>query len=172
MHSRTGRQNDMDKHSDAELNSLRAVPQTESEPTSEPIFILTSGQLQGIIDKALEPLQEEINTINQRLDAHSKKIYGRTESHGKKSDVRKKRLAEILVARKNIGLTYSEVGKILELGTRNGSKNTREQNMTHFGKVLESSIKEFVVTDNKTSGGKLVKLTSVYYSHLTKPKED
>jgi len=85
---------------------------------------------------------------------------------GKKSDLRKKALANALVSRKNVGMTYAEIGKFLELGSRKEGKSTREQNMTHFGKLLEASPNEFVVTPSRTRGGKLVKLTKTYYDHL------
>lgn len=87
-------------------------------------------------------------------------------SGGKKSDLRKRSLANALVSRKNVGMTYAEIGKFLELGSRNGSKNTREQNMTHFGKLLEASPDEFVVTSCRTRCGKMVRLTKTYYEHL------
>ena len=170
------------------IKALRATQDVSPEPTSEQVYVFSSSQLQDLISHAIseatKPLNESLEALQEwqketelRLDKHSEWIsdlkYGKSAgAHGKKSDERKKRLSGILVARKNAGLTYSEVGKILELGTRQGTKNTREQNMTHFGKVLESANKEFVVTPSKTSGGKLVKLTSTYYSHLTKPKED
>ncbi len=85
---------------------------------------------------------------------------------GKKSDGRKKALANVLLSRNNQGMTFSEIGKFLELGSRKNGKSTREQNMTHFGKLLEADKKSFVVTNGKTSGGKLVKLTKTYYEHL------
>ena len=84
---------------------------------------------------------------------------------GKKSDLRKARLAEILVSRKNQPMTFSEAGKVLELGSRTNGKNTREQNMTHFGKLLEATPREFEISASKM-GGKLVRLTKIYYDHL------
>lgn len=85
---------------------------------------------------------------------------------GKKSDQRKKLLANALLSRQNQGMTFAEIGKFLELGSRRNGKNTREQNMTHFGKLLEADKKSFVVTPGRTNGGKLVKLTKIYYEHL------
>ena len=84
---------------------------------------------------------------------------------GKKSDLRKARLAEILVSRKNQPMTFSEVGKVLELGSRTNGKNTREQNMTHFRKLLEAAPREFEISPSKM-GGKLIRLTKIYYDHL------
>lgn len=84
---------------------------------------------------------------------------------GKKSDLRKARLAEILVSRNNRPMAFAEIGKALELGSRANGKNTREQNMTHFGKILEAAHKEFIVSQSKM-GGKLVRLTKIYYDHL------
>lgn len=85
---------------------------------------------------------------------------------GKKSDARKKALANALLSRHNEGMTFAETGKFLELGSRKNGKSTREQNMTHFGKLLSADKKNFVVSAGKTSGGYLVKLTKIYYEHL------
>jgi hypothetical protein len=63
-------------------------------------------------------------------------------------------------------MTFSEIGKFLELGSRKNGKSTREQNMTHFGKLLSADKKNFVVTEGRTYGGYLVKLTKIYYEHL------
>lgn len=102
-----------------------------------------------------------LEAAQDELDA---KVRGGHKS-GKKSDLRKARLAEILVSRNNQPMTFAEIGKVLELGSRTNDKNTREQNMTHFGKILEAAHKEFMVTQSKM-GGKLVRLTRIYYDHL------
>lgn len=159
---------------------------------SEQVFVLTGDQLQAIIDKALldarksmiseldgeyikrsefEALKERILNISGRTsgleaaqDELDAKMRGGHKS-GKKSDLRKARLAEILVSRNNRPMAFAEIGKALELGSRANGKNTREQNMTHFGKILEAAHKEFIVSQSKM-GGKLVRLTKIYYDHL------
>lgn len=112
----------------------------------------------------------EFNDLRASEIAHDRQRLAKLErlpvKPGKKTDQRKKALANQLVAIKNIGMTYAQIGKFLELGTRRNGKNTREQNMTHFGKLLEADKKNFVVTDGRTNGGKLVKLTKIYYEHL------
>ncbi|MCK9568645.1 hypothetical protein M0R72_06870 [Candidatus Pacearchaeota archaeon] len=124
-----------------------------------------------ILEKENMGLKSQINEHELRLNKQSEyiqdlKYAAKVAKPGKKSDARKKALADQLVATKNIGMTYAQIGKFLELGSRKNGKNTREQNMTHFGKLLEADKKSFVVTDGKTSGGKLVKLTKIYYEHL------
>jgi hypothetical protein len=62
-------------------------------------------------------------------------------------------------------MTFSEVGKYLELGSRSGKASTRRQNMTLFGKILESESKRFHVFDSETQkGAKMVCLTSEYFT--------
>lgn len=114
--------------------------------------------------KHLEENQEILFGIIGRLK--------RVQDAGKKSDQRKKALARALVLRHNAGMTYAEIGKLLELGSRHGDRNTREQNMTHFGKLLDASPREFVVTPSRTQGGKLVKLNKIYYEHLLRGDSD
>ena len=153
------------------INKPRPALSDVSAPEQEPILSLTKSQLKAIILDEVKDLTERLDFAEKRLDKQSEYItalqYSKKATNpSRKSDDRKKRLADILVARKNAGITYSEIGKILELGTRQGSKNSRKQNMTHFGKILVASEKEFVVTVSKTEGGKLVKLTNIYYNHL------
>lgn len=124
-----------------------------------------------ILEKENMCLKSQINEHELRLNKQSEyiqdlKYAAKAAKLSKKSDQRKKALANQLMMIKNIGMTYAQIGKFLELGSRKNGKNTREQNMTHFGKLLEADKKSFVVTNGKTSGGKLVKLTKIYYEHL------
>ncbi len=111
----------------------------------------------------IEELRDEVDSLNAQM-AKMRSM----KPPGKKTEERKEKLAVTLMYRKNIGMTYAEIGKMLELGSRRNGKNTREQNMTHFGKLLEADKKNFVVTDGRTNGGKLVKLTKTYFEHLVK----
>ena len=110
-------------------------------------------------------LRDEVDFLTAQLS----KMRGIKPS-GKKSEERIEKLAMTLMYRKNTPLTYAEIGKILELGSRtsDGKKNTREQNMTHLGKKLETMPDKFIVMAGKTRGGKLVKLTAKYFDHLCK----
>ena len=131
-------------------------------PEAPAVVILPRDGYEAILARidSLETNQEFLFGIIAKLR--------KTAEDGKKSDQRKTALARALVARKNAGMTYAEIGKLLELGSRQGSKNTRSQNMTHFGKLLEMAPKEFIITESRTQGGKLVKLTKIYYEHLLK----
>jgi hypothetical protein len=124
-----------------------------------------------LLREEITGLKTQINEHELRLDKQSEYIQelrfsAKAATPGKKSDQRKKALASALISRQNQGMTFSEIGKFLELGSRKNGKSTREQNMTHFGKLLEADKKSFIVTEGKTSGGKLVKLTKIYYEHL------
>lgn len=88
---------------------------------------------------------------------------------GKLTERRLKKLDYLLASRSNEAMTFSEIGKILELGRRDEKKNTRPQAMTKFGKILESRKDCYEVTEGKTQrGAKLVKLTRDYYGHCQK----
>ena len=84
---------------------------------------------------------------------------------GKKQDIRLNYLESLLISRGNEPLTFSEVGKYLELGSRTGKDTTRRQNMTIFGKVLAEKIDRFYVFDSNTQkGAKMVCLSSEYFA--------
>lgn len=49
----------MDKLATASINNLR-IPEADVPPSEDPIFVLTASQLQEIITRAIQPLQEEL----------------------------------------------------------------------------------------------------------------
>lgn len=112
----------------------------------------------GQVDELFEGLSE--------LEDRVARLEGKPAKIGQKTEKRMLKIALTLLSRGNEGMSYAEIGKILELGSRAGKTCTREQNMTHFGKRLEEAKDRFVITPNKTSGGKLVHLTKDYYEHL------
>ena len=85
---------------------------------------------------------------------------------GSKQAVRLAKLEQLLLSRHNSPMTFSEVGKALELGSRSNGKNTRRQNMTLLGKSLAPD--KFEVFSSKTQNGKMVRLTRDYYQHLVR----
>lgn len=52
----------MDKLAVASINSF-GIPPKADVPPEEPIFVLTSGQLQDIITRAIQPLQDELSEL-------------------------------------------------------------------------------------------------------------
>ena len=50
----------MDSLLAAEINRFGPEPKADVSPSEDPIFVLTSGQLQDIISRAIQPLQDEI----------------------------------------------------------------------------------------------------------------
>jgi len=112
----------------------------------------------------LEDFREDISEVVEKLTSSRIK-----QTPGKKTEERKFKLAIHLLNRKNVPIRFSEVGKILELGSRSavGRKdNTRKQNMYYFGKALEADKKNFEVSQCRTAPGKQVSLTRAYYNHL------
>jgi hypothetical protein len=87
---------------------------------------------------------------------------------GKLTERRLKKLDYLLTSRSNESMTFSEIGKILELGRRDERANTRRQAMTKFGKVLEAKKDCYEVSNCAIRSGKQVKLTRDYYQHCKK----
>ncbi len=57
----------MTKLADARINSFGLEPEADA-PTSEEVFILTARQLQAVITRALQPLQEELSSLREERD--------------------------------------------------------------------------------------------------------
>lgn len=112
----------------------------------------------------VDDLMEWADEVDKKLD-HLEGI----RKPGKKQEARLRKLDQLLVLRNNEAITFSEIGKLLELGHRDEKKNTRPQAMTKFGKVLEGLEDHYEITDSKVmKGSKLVKLTRNYYLHARK----
>jgi hypothetical protein len=69
---------------------------------------------------------------------------------GKLTERRLKKLDYLLTSRSNEAMTFSEIGKIHELGRRDEKANTRPQAMTKFGKILASKTTCYEVTESIT----------------------
>ncbi len=57
----------MTKLADASINSFGPMPEAGVTPEEETIFVLTAGQLQEIISRSIQPLQEEMAALRSRL---------------------------------------------------------------------------------------------------------
>ena len=55
----------MDNVATASINSFGILPQADVLPSEDPIFVLTSSQLQEIISRAIQPLQDRIKTLEE-----------------------------------------------------------------------------------------------------------
>lgn len=131
---------------------------------------VVKGELQALLDDLrkyrvfsdgikIEELREEVDV----LKAEIAKLKG-ARKPGYKQAARLAKLDQLLLSRNNEGMTFSEIGKILELGSRAIGKNTRRQAMTKFSKSLDP--KNYEVFASRTQGGKMVKLTREYAKHL------
>jgi hypothetical protein len=111
---------------------------------------------------------EEIAHLRENQEIQATQIFrmraqAPKRSVGKKQDARLNKLEALLIARGNEALTFSEVGKFLELGSR-GKTNTRRQNMTAFGKILAEKVERFHVFNSSTQkGARMVCLAEGYY---------
>ncbi|HOV82960.1 MAG TPA: hypothetical protein PLQ01_09845 [Methanothrix sp.] len=83
---------------------------------------------------------------------------------GKKTDARLRALENLLIARGNEPLTFSEVGKYLELGSRKGKSTTRRQNMTLLGKIAANDERFHVFESNTQQGAKMIALNRDYFA--------
>lgn len=108
---------------------------------------------------------DDLFEISGELEGRIAKLEGIPKAH--KQESRLKRLDAILYNRGNEPLTFAEIGKLLELGSRTEKKNTRPQAMTKLGKVLEAESKRYIVFDSKTQAkARMVRLTPDYFKHL------
>ena len=162
------------------IKASRLAPDASQEPTSEPILFLTSThEIEEIIRKATDPLLQKIDDLESRI-----KIIGKFQDRQddrldrlenipvKPSEKRKALLAKLdllLANRKNQPMTFSEIGKLLELGIRSpDGKTTRRQAMTKFSKILLAQGDRYEIFQSKTVGGKMVRLVNDYYLHVLK----
>lgn len=109
-------------------------------------------------DVALERARDRkrIAAIESRIAVKS--------SCGKKQEARLAKIEHLLIARGNEPLTFSEVGKYLELGSRDGGMNTRRQNMTLLGKIINADDRFRVFESNTRKGSKMIALSGEYFS--------
>lgn len=163
-------------------DAISAFPSNVS-PSDQDQLVLTRGELKRIIAGAMKEVREDIDDLRaevaeerafdrrriRALEEHPKQKE-RFEVPGEKTKARLARLEALLIVRANEPLTFAEVGKYLELGTRREKVNTRKQNMTVFGKLIEAESDRFHVFDSKTRrGSKMVCLDEQYY--LKGPKK-
>ena len=57
----------MDKVASANINTFGPSPKADVPPEEESVFVLTSSQLQELISRAIQPLQEEMAALHSRL---------------------------------------------------------------------------------------------------------
>jgi len=112
--------------------------------------------------KALEARLDEVNCTLAVDIAFDRKRISALERHPPEIDHQAgcplEKLDSVLVSRRNQPMTFSEVGKILELGCRSSKTNTRRQAMTKFSKILLSKVDRYIISNSKIVNGKLVDL--------------
>jgi hypothetical protein len=132
-------------------------------------------ELRGEV-RALEASLDEVNSILAEDIAYDRKRISALERIPQrlttKRDARLKKLDAVLLSRRNQPVTFSEVGKILELGSRQGKTNTRRQAMTKFSKILSSKVDCYTISNSKIVNGKLVRLTDSYYQKLLRGRRE
>ncbi len=117
--------------------------------------------------KAQQEYGARLADVEERLEQLEVVTRGQKRAPGKVTEGRMLKLAVTLVNRRNAPISFSEISKLLELGSRSsdGKKNTRKQNMTHFGRILEDAHDKFVIRKD-SHGHKCAQLTKSYYNHL------
>lgn len=126
--------------------------------------------------KALQGRLEEVNSFLAEDIAYDRKRISALERIPQrlttKLDARLNKLDHLLVSRRNQPMTFSEVGKILELGSRSSKTNTRRQAMTKFSKILLSKVDCYAISKSKIVNVKLVRLTDSYYEKLLRGRRE
>lgn len=108
-----------------------------------------------------------VNKAAQRIAPLERLSIASAARPGAKAEARKNKLDKILLSRRNEPMTFSDIGKLLELGIRSdGNLNTRRQAMTKFSKILLASPDRYEITEGRTRRGKLCRLNKDYYDHL------
>ena len=113
-------------------------------------------------EKEISSLWENFG-IAMNLISQLKTKKARAKDAGKKTSLRLAAIENLLVMNGNEPLTFAQIGKMLELGTREGKTNTRKQNMTILGKTLEADPKFVVFDSNTQKGRKMVRLDDGYF---------
>jgi hypothetical protein len=124
--------------------------------------------------ETIETLRNQIDEVNSHLAldiAYDRKRLSKLEhapiNPTQKQELRLSRLDKLIAGRHNQGITFSEIGKILELGSRSpDGRSTRRQRMTDFGKLLSQKPECYEIFPSKTQGGKMVRLVNDYYLHV------
>ena len=114
------------------------------------------------VQVAFDTMNEQSKVINQlthkvRLTPPPK-VAATTEGKLQKLDT-------LLLARSE-PVSFSEVGRILELGSKGKGKNTRRQAMTKLGHIIESHPDRYIVRKSDHSNQKFISLVPAYRQHL------
>ena len=140
---------------------------------------IANNALEFELKQSVKALQERLDEVNATLAvdiAYDRRRISALERIPQrlttKQDARLKKLDAVLVSRRNQPMTFSEVGKILELGSRSSKTNTRRQAMTKFSKILLSKVDCYRITDSKVVNGKLVRLADGYYEKLLRGRRE
>ena len=64
----------MDKLATASINSFGPMPEAAAVPPEDPIFVLTASQLQKIISRAIQPLQDELSELKATVASQGEEI--------------------------------------------------------------------------------------------------
>ena len=106
----------MDKLATASINSFGIAPKADVPPSEDPIFVLTSSQLQEIISRAIQPLKdrisdlEDMNAIRAREIAQDRQRIAKLEhpikEPGKTEASRAERIEKYLLSRPDHKATF------------------------------------------------------------------
>lgn len=64
----------MDNVAIASINTFGPMPKADVLPSEDPIFVMTSGQLQEIISRAIQPLQDRIESLESMVAGQGEEI--------------------------------------------------------------------------------------------------
>lgn len=105
----------------------------------------------------ISEIQTDIQDMNCTLNALMHK-----RRPGEVTEKRLKRTDELLVARNNAPIPYTEMKRLQEF-----RPDYRRQDMTKLGHIYEQYPEKYEVRDSKL-GGKTIRFNPAYFKHLTK----
>ena len=130
----------MDKLATASINSFGPSPKANAPP-EDPIFVLTAGQLQEIISRAIQPLQEELSELRATVASQAEELAAlkaTVTSQGNKLDNARDRLLTVEVDQDFI---RSDLLKLCAKADQSAVVigKTSEERIAEIDKILKAS---------------------------------
>jgi hypothetical protein len=110
---------------------------------------------------SIEDIKADIQDLAAKCD-----VLSHVRKPGKVLEARLKKTDELLIARNNAPIPYSEMKCLQGFKCVDKKHDFRRQDMTKLGHVYEQYPDKYEVRESKM-GGKTIKLTHSYFKHLT-----
>jgi hypothetical protein len=148
------------------IASLERLERLYHGPAPEPEDIPPLQEAYKRQREAQASLPGQVFELQQDLRAMEMAVHNRPAVRGEKTRKRLQKLDGLLLASPE-PMSYSDVGKRLELGSRSpDGKSTRRQAMTKLGKILELQPDRYIIRKARRGNARYVSLVPEYRAHL------